>query len=125
MNPNMQHPLTCILFGPSCSGKFVLTLKQVQHAQQVLTPTPERIIYCYGECHKIFDKYSNVEFHDGLPNLNVFDGKNRTLLVLDDLMTNTYDNLACQMYPERVPLWWKHSEMLRYPVWVSLDRSKT
>ena len=46
-------------------------------------------MYCYDECQKIFDNYSNVEFHDGLPDLITFDGKSRTLLVLDDLMIST------------------------------------
>ena len=46
-------------------------------------------MYCYGEYQKVFDNYSNVEFHDGLPDLITFDGKSRTLHVLDDLMTST------------------------------------
>ena len=43
---------------------------------------------------KVFDNYSNVEFHDGLPDLVTFDGKSRTLLVLDDLMTSTDDRVV-------------------------------
>ena len=46
-------------------------------------------MYCYAEYQKVFDNYSNVEFHDGFPHFNDFDGKSRTLLVLDDLMTST------------------------------------
>ena len=38
--------------------------------------------------------YSNVEFHDGLPDLNDFDSKSRILLVLDDLMTSTDDRVV-------------------------------
>ena len=36
----------------------------------------------------------NVEFHDGLPDLIIFDGKSRTLLVLDDLMTSRDDRVV-------------------------------
>ena len=72
MNPNLQHPFTCIVFGPTGSGKSVFTLKLIEHAELVITPPPERIIYCYGEYQKVFDTYSNVEFHDGLPDLNDF-----------------------------------------------------
>ena len=94
MNPYMQHPFTCVVSGSTGSDKSVFTLKLIQHAEQVITPHPESIIYCYGEYQKIFENYSNVEFHDGLPDLNDFDGKSRTLLVLDDLMTSTDDRVV-------------------------------
>ena len=90
----MQHPFTCIVSGPTGSGKSVFTLKLIQHAQQVITPPPERIMYCYGEYQQIFENYYNVEFHDGLPDFVTIDGKSRTLLVLDDLMTSTADRIV-------------------------------
>ena len=90
----MQHPFTCKISGPTGSGKTVFMLKLIRHAQQVITPPPERIIYCYGEYQKVFDTYPNVQFHDGLPDLNNFDGKNRTLPVLDDLITSTDDRVV-------------------------------
>ena len=46
------------------------------------------------EYQKLFDNYSNVEFHDGLPDLITFDSKSRTLLVLDDMMTSTDDRVV-------------------------------
>ena len=94
MNPYMQHPFTCIVSGPTGSGKYVFTLKLIEHTHQVITSPPERIMFCYGEYQKVFDNYSNVEFHDGLPDLIIFDGKSRTLLVLDDLMTSTHDRVV-------------------------------
>ena len=86
MSTNMQHPFTSIASGPTGSGKSVATLKLIEQAQQVI----ERIMYCYGEYQKVFDNYSNVEFHDGLPHLITFDGKSRTI---DDLMTSTDDRV--------------------------------
>ena len=90
----MQHPFTCIVSGPTGNGKSDFTLKLIEYAQQVITPPPERIMYCYGEYQKVFDNYSNVEFHDGLPDLIIIDGKSRTLLVLDDLMISTDDRVV-------------------------------
>ena len=87
----MQNPFTCIVSGPTGSGRSVFTLKLIEHAKQVITPPPERIMYCYSEYQNVFENYSNVEFHDGLPDIITFDGKSRTLLVLDDLMTSTDD----------------------------------
>ena len=43
------------------------------------------IIYCCGEYQEVFD---------GLPNLNEFYDKRPTLLVLDDLMTSTDDEVV-------------------------------
>ena len=90
----MQHPLTCIVSDPNGSGESVFTLTLIEHAEQVITPPTKRIIYCYGEYQKVFDNYSIVEFHDALPALNDFDGKSRTLLLLDDLMTSTDDRVV-------------------------------
>ena len=86
MCTNVQHPFTCIITGPSDSYKSVFTLKLIQHAQQVITPPPGWIMYCYGEYQNISDNYPKVEFREGLPDLVPFDEKSRTLLVLDNLM---------------------------------------
>ena len=72
----------------------VFTLKLIEHAQEVISPPPERILFCYSEYQKIFDNYPEVEFHDGLPGVSSFDGKKRTLLVMDDLMTSTVDRVV-------------------------------
>ena len=94
MDSRLAHPFTCIVSGPTGSGKSVFTLKLIEHAQEIISPPPERILFCYGEYQKIFDNYPGVEFHDGLPELTSFDGKKRTLLVMDDLMTSTDDRVV-------------------------------
>ena len=42
----------------------------------------------------IFDKHPLIQFHEGLPDLNIFDGKERTLLIIDDLMSETDDRVT-------------------------------
>ena len=91
MDSRLAHPFTCIVSGPTGSGKSVFTLK---HAQEIITPPSERIQFCYGEYQEIFDNYPGVEFHDGLPEVSSFDGKKRTLLVINDLMTSTDDRVV-------------------------------
>ena len=90
----MQHSFTCIVAGAIGSGKSVFTLKLIRHAEQVITPPPEKIRYCYGKYQTVFDTYSNVECHDGLPDLNESDDNIRTLLVPDDLMACTDDRVV-------------------------------
>ena len=94
MNSRLAHPFSCIVSGPTGSGKSVFTLKLIEHAQEIISPPPERILFCYGEYQKIFDNYLGVEFHDGLPEVSSFYGKKRTLLVMDDLMTSTDDRVV-------------------------------
>ena len=78
-----------VVSGPTSSGKSVFTRRLLKHAQDILAPPPERILYCYGIYQDIFADMQGVEFHEGVPQLSEFDGKKRTLLVLDDLMHET------------------------------------
>ena len=60
----------------------------------MIEPPPSRIVYCYGEYQQLFKKYSDVEFRQGLPNLEDFDGSQPTLLIVDDLMIETNEEIA-------------------------------
>jgi len=55
---------------------------------------PNRIVYCYGEYQQSFRKYSNVEFRQGLSDASDFDGSEPILLVIDDLMQETDENVT-------------------------------
>ena len=48
----------------------------------------------YGEYQKIFDNGPEVDFHDAFPDLSAFDGKKRTVLAMNDLMTSTDDRVV-------------------------------
>lgn len=87
MNPKLIHPFTCTISGPTASGKTVFTFQLISEAHDLIIPPPEKIIYCYGEYQEIFSDYPQVIFNEGLPDSDMFDGKQRTLLILDDLMT--------------------------------------
>ena len=50
--------------------------------------------FCYGEYQKIFHNYPGIEFREGLPEVSSFDGKKRTPIVMDDLMTRTDDRVV-------------------------------
>ena len=90
---NQINPFTMIVAGPSGSGKTVYTRKLVQNTS-LIEPPPQRIVWCYGAYQKFFNDLKNVEFHDGLPDLNSFDGVQRTLLIIDDLMQETDDRVS-------------------------------
>jgi len=55
----------------------------------MMTPTPQRIVWCYGKWRRRFDSLPNVEFIEGLPQRENVDGTQSTLLILDNLMNVT------------------------------------
>jgi len=70
-------------------------MKLITHAQTIIEPSPERIVYCYGEYQRAFDTIRDqVDFHEGLPQVHQFDGRQRSLLILDDLMAEADDSVA-------------------------------
>ena len=76
-------PFTCVITGPTGSGKSVFVQRLLKHAKTVIDPSPDRILYCYGVYQKLFSEMIGVEFNEGLPSLDEFDGKKHTLVIID------------------------------------------
>jgi len=87
-------PFTCVISGPTGSGKSVFVQRLLKHATTVISPSPERILYCYGIYQEIFSKIEGVEFNEGLPSLDEFDEGKHSLVIIDDLMHETNDVVA-------------------------------
>ena len=102
-----RHPFTCMLAGPSQSGKTTLIAKILSQAWGGLArPGPTSIIYCYSQWQDIYDEIKNgralgpsvfdvpsILFIQGLPNLELIDSDQNTLLILDDLMDEAAKDL--------------------------------
>ena len=93
MDTRWKHPFTAILAGPTGCGKTRFTFRFIREVSKLVTPPPEQIIYCYGEYQNLFSEYPNVEFNQGIPDLSQFDGSKRTLMILDDLMSESGDGV--------------------------------
>ena len=93
-----SHPFTAIIAGPSGSGKTRLLLEIIKKAKQLIHPTPQRIIFCYGNWQKSFDKLNHVEFHQGLPDIDelMLTPHERKLVIIDDLMEEANNNINIQ-----------------------------
>ena len=89
-----KHPFTALVAGPTGSGKTVFTAKLIEKASIMIDPPPLKILWCYGVYQKSFQDMRNVEFHEGIPDINLFDGSQRTLLILDDLMQLADDSVS-------------------------------
>ena len=45
MDVRFKHPFTCMIAGPTKSGKTSFTFQLIDEAQEQITPPPERIMY--------------------------------------------------------------------------------
>lgn len=80
--PKLVHPSTCLVSGPTGSGKTVFIKKLIDY--KMFHPMPTKIVYCYGSYQPLFNSMKNVTFEEGLPsNLNSL---RNCLIIFDDLM---------------------------------------
>ena len=59
----------------------------------MMTPVPDRIVWCYGEYQTLYGTVQGVDFQQGLPDLDALDPSN-THLIIDDLMDETDQSVA-------------------------------
>ena len=91
MHHTWLAPFTCVISGPTGSGKSVFVRQLLAQSKTVISPPPDRILYCYGVYQEAFDKMEGIEFNEGLPSLDEFNGGKHSLVVIDDLMHETND----------------------------------
>ena len=94
MDPRLKHPFTCIIAGPTGSGKSFLVSRLLTHADSMIDPPPQRVVWSYGEWQPLYASLQGVDFVEGLPDIKSFDATRRTLLVIDDLMAETDDRIS-------------------------------
>jgi hypothetical protein len=54
MDTRFKHPFPCQVAGVTGSGKSVFTFKLINEVAEMITPVPEKNVYCYGEFQKMF-----------------------------------------------------------------------
>ena len=93
----LHHPFTAICAGPTGSGKTVFISKLIDNLHQMINPVPERVIYCYSIWQdtfmQILKSNPQVEFVQNLIPTDEIDGKKRNLIILDDLMDESKDDV--------------------------------
>ena len=77
-----NHPFTCIIAGPSVSGKTKLLLNIIKRSKEMINPSPDRNIYCYSCWQKAFENIVNIEFHEGCFDIDDIDEKKNNLIIL-------------------------------------------
>jgi len=99
-----KHPFTCIVSGPSGSGKSSFTLRLVQHLDSLYTEPnfSGGIIWCYSEKSAVpretTSLHKNVNFHEGVPQKFGNDHGRPCLIILDNLLNEVYSKDVCDLF---------------------------
>jgi len=100
-----KHPFTCIISGPSRSGKSSFCVRFLQNLDALCT---ERdfdggVIWCYSKKTAVpsqteLPKKSDVHFNEGVPTDFENAGGRPCLVILDDLLNDVYSKQVCDLF---------------------------
>lgn len=95
-----KHPFTCFVAGPTQSGKTFLIHEILKYADQIIDQKIHKIIYCYSTWQPFYDQLkmisNNIEFYEGIYNIDEINSNQNNLIVLDDLLKECQDNQTIQ-----------------------------
>jgi pantothenate kinase-related protein Tda10 len=94
MDPTWKHPFTSLIAGPTGCGKTVFVQKLLQHIEQMVTPSIDEVLWCYGEWQPLYKTFKGVNFIEGFPDVTAWEGDKKRLVVIDDLMNETDDRVT-------------------------------
>ena len=97
MDSRFKHPFTCVVAGPSGSGKSVLIQSILAKRNDLIEPRVDQVVWYYGTWQPIYDSIPGVEFVEGLPDLSSLDRTTKKLIIIDDLMQET-DQRVTQLF---------------------------
>ena len=80
-----------VVNGPSGCGKTEWIRQLLYH--DMIENGPDRIVWCYSKWQDTYSSMKQVEFMEGVNGLEKLDRHQRTLVILDDLMTDTDKNV--------------------------------
>jgi hypothetical protein len=91
-----RAPATALLSGPTMSGKSHFLVQILTNIQTMMSPPPDRIVYCYARPQEKISSLPGIELTEGLPDLDSFDSSINNLVILDDLIDECESNPAIQ-----------------------------
>ena len=88
----LLHPFTCIISGPTGSGKT--SLVESLFTEDIIYPRPENILWLFAEDQPLYKGLKHVNFDRGIPkNIETrFSSSKKNLLIIDDLMTELHSD---------------------------------
>jgi hypothetical protein len=69
LNIQWKHPSTILFAGSAAFGKTEFVSRFLQHLEQMVTPTIDEDVWCYGEWQPLHKTFKGVKFIEGLPDV--------------------------------------------------------
>ena len=93
LETHFKQPFTSIVAGPTGCGKSSW-IKELLNNQRKIIPRPEKIIWCYSEWQPLYEAIDDVEFFNGLLDIDKLDKTVQNLVIIDDLMDEKDERLS-------------------------------
>ena len=92
-----KHPFTCIVAGPTSSGKTILIRRILKHHKLLINIADEsiRVMWCYGQWQDLYNELipdNEIRYFPGLPSESEINDLKPQIIVIDDLMTELGNN---------------------------------
>lgn len=102
-DPRLQHPFSCVISGPSNSGKTYFVKMLLDNAEVVFSKEIQNIVWVYSCWQPLYDellKVREIHFIEGLPTSlcddNLLPIQKNNLLIIDDLMKSASESLEME-----------------------------
>lgn len=95
-----RHPFTMIIAGPSGCGKTTFVCNLIKQYRDLIKPNITKIIWCNPELMAVPRNlpFVNTEFLNNIPEQIENENNDNILVVLDDLMLETYNKQVCELF---------------------------
>lgn len=96
-----RHPFTCLVSGPSGSGKSVFCIRFLRHIKHLCSESRfDSVIWAYSESGALpHIRYPRLTFHRGVPAFDDGDEDRKPrLIILDDLLNEAYSKEVCALF---------------------------
>ena len=103
-----SHPFTCLVSGPTKCGKTTWAIRLVKNANSMISPPPQKIIWCYNEWQPAYIQLpATVHLQEGVPDLVELKETSHIpkLLILDDFMQNLRDDKLTALFTRGAHHW--------------------
>jgi len=99
----LRHPFSCIVIGPSGSGKSSFVIRLIQNRPDICTEVTFAggIVWCYGEKSAVSSRHqlpANVSFNEGVPEDFGNANGEPCLVILDKMLNDVYSKQVCELF---------------------------